>query len=124
MLGAHGGHEVDGIAPHVEGEDERDDPLAHGGGVVVVPLAQHAERDGQAQLDEDEEQLHPEGDAQDAVLAVVDPEPLVLPAHEDGRQNVAAAVGGGGCCVSGKRACRGRRRRRRRSVWEARERQT
>lgn len=86
--------EIDRKAPDVEGIDERDDPLADRGAVVVLPVAEDAEGDGQPDLDQDEGQLDPEGDAQDAVLPVVDAKSLVLPADEDRGDDVAAAVRG------------------------------
>jgi hypothetical protein len=44
----------------------------------------------QAHFKQNEEQLHPEGNAQDAVLAVVDAEALILPANEDGGNDIAS----------------------------------
>jgi hypothetical protein len=60
----------------------------------VVLIAEDAERDREAELDEDEGEFDPEGDAQDAVLAVVDAETLVLPADEDCGDGVAGTLGG------------------------------
>lgn len=42
------------------------------------------EDDGERELGEDEEELHPEGGAQDAVLAEMNAEALVFGADEDG----------------------------------------
>lgn len=83
------GPQVDDEGEDVEGEDEGDGPLEDGGVVEVVVQVAHAEADGEAELDDDEDELDPEGDAQDAVLAVLDAEALVLPADEDGGQQVA-----------------------------------
>lgn len=51
------------------------------------------EDDGEHELGEDEEELHPEGGAQDAVLAEVHAEALVFGADEDGGEHVAGAGG-------------------------------
>lgn len=89
VLGVDGRVQVDVEGEDVEAEDEGDDPLEHGGGVVEAVLCQDDKGDGQGDGDEDEGELDPEGDAQDAVLAVADAQALVLPADEDGRQQVA-----------------------------------
>lgn len=70
-LGADGGQEVDDKGEDVKGEDEGDDPLEDGGDVVVVAPVGGDEDDGQDELDEDKGELDVEGDAEDAVLAVV-----------------------------------------------------
>lgn len=68
--GADGGQQVEEEGHDVEGEDEGDDPLQHGGHVGASRVVGDGEGDGQRELDEDEDQLDPEGCAQDAVLAV------------------------------------------------------
>ena len=68
-LGVDGGPEVDDKGEDVEGEDEGDDPLEDGGDVVVARPVGGDEADGQEELDDDEDELYPEGDAEDAVLA-------------------------------------------------------
>lgn len=98
VLCADGGDEVDGEAPDVEGVDEGDDPFEDGGRVPPRLAVADAEADGHAELDDDEGELEPEGDAQDAVLSVVDSEALVFPADEDGREDVSAADEGGLVC--------------------------
>lgn len=70
VAGGDGGVEVDDEGEDVEGEDEGDDPLEDGGGVVVAHEVGDDEADGEEQLDNDEDQLYPEGYAEDAVLAV------------------------------------------------------
>lgn len=45
--------------------------------------------DGEADLDEDEEELDPEGNAQHAMLPVLDAQTLELPADENSRNDVA-----------------------------------
>lgn len=89
------GQKVDDETPDVEDVDERDDPFQNGGGVDAAVAALHdAEGDGEGELDDDEEQLHPEGDAQDAEFAPADAETLVFGADEDGGDDVAGAGGG------------------------------
>lgn len=83
------GQQVEQEGEDVEGEDEGDDPLEHGGDVPVAGPARAREADGQDDLDDDEGQLDPEADAEDAVGAVVDAEALVLGAQEHGGQDVA-----------------------------------
>ena len=56
---------------------------------MVVPR-RGGEDDGACQLEENEGQFGPEGEAQDAVLAVVDAQALVLGAQEDCGEDVAA----------------------------------
>lgn len=82
-------HKVNQEAKHVEEVDQRDGPLQHRSDVVMLPHVLHAEPDGQADLDEDEGELHPEAQAQHAEFAVVDAQPLVLGADEDGVDDVA-----------------------------------
>lgn len=66
----HGRPQVDYEGEDVEAEDEGDDPLQDRGVVEVAAVPRHAEADGEAELDDDERQLHPEGEPQDSVLAV------------------------------------------------------
>jgi hypothetical protein len=69
-LCADGGGEVDPEGDCVEGEDDGDDPLEDGGGVVVVGEVAAGKGYGEDDLDEDKGELDPEGDAEDAVFAV------------------------------------------------------
>jgi hypothetical protein len=62
--------QVDVEGEDEEGEDEGDDPLEDGGDVVVLGPRGGGEDGGEHQLDEDEDELDPEGSAQDGVLAV------------------------------------------------------
>ena len=73
----------------IKRKHERDDPLKNSRDVLLFVEARGREDDGEADLDEDEEQFCPEGEAQDAVLAEVDAEALVLGADEDGADDVA-----------------------------------
>lgn len=88
-LGAHARQEIEEEGEDVEGEDQGDQPFDDGGDVGVFAKGGGGEDDGQEGLDDDEGQFHPEGDAEDAVVAVVDAQPLVFGAQEDGRENVA-----------------------------------
>ena len=69
-LGVDGGPQVDVEAEDVGREDEGDDPLEHGARVVVLGEGAGDEGDGQQDLDDDEAELDPEGDAEDRVRAV------------------------------------------------------
>lgn len=63
MLGGGGRVEVDVEGEDVKGEDEGDDPLEHGAGVVVAREGARDEGDGEEDFDDDEGQLDPEGEA-------------------------------------------------------------
>lgn len=71
VLCAGGGPEVHGEGEDVEGEDEGDDPLQVGADVLLVGAGGDAKGHGQGELEEDEGELDPEGEAEDAVLAVL-----------------------------------------------------
>jgi len=84
------GPEVDDKGEHIEGKNQGDDPLEHSGDVVVAVEVHDAEDDHQAELEDDEDELDPEGYPQVAVLAVLLAEALVLCANEDCREPIAA----------------------------------
>lgn len=90
VLCPHGRPQVDGKGQHVESEDEGDNPLEDGGRVAIACPRRGSECDAEEELGEDEGELDPEGDCEDAVLAVLDAEALVLCADEDGGDPVAA----------------------------------
>lgn len=94
VLGADSGDEVDGETPHVEREYQRDGPFDHGRRVIALAVTQHAKRDTEAELNDDEEQLDNERDSQDAEVLVVHPETVVLPADEDGGDDIASTENG------------------------------
>ena len=71
VAGAHGGEEVDVEGEDVEGEDEGDGPLEHGGGVGGLLEVAGGEGDGEDDLDDDEGELDVEGYAEDAVGGIV-----------------------------------------------------
>lgn len=84
-----GGQQIHEESEDVKSEDERDDPLEDGGDVLLAVERGDGEDDGEGDLDDDEEEFEPEGGAQDAVLAEVHAEALVLGADEDGADDVA-----------------------------------
>ena len=92
------GQQVQQEAEDVSREDEGDDPLQHRGHVPAGLVSRDPERDRQRHLDQDEGQLEPERGPQNAVVAVVDPEPLVLGTdehraeHEPGNEQDEEAV--------------------------------
>lgn len=83
------GEEVDKEAKHVETVDEGDCPLEASRDVPDMLLGADAEGDAEADLKDDEGELDPERVAQNRVLAVMDSEALVLPADEDGGDDVS-----------------------------------
>ena len=87
----HRRNKINRKAPNIKRINERDDPLAHRSSRVVTLIAEHAESDRETELQKDEGEFYPEGDAQDAVLTVVDSETLVLPADEDCGDDVAGS---------------------------------
>ena len=74
---------------HVKRNDERDDPLEDRSDVLAAGEGGADEDRGEGNLDENEDELEPEGEAQDAVLAEVHAEALVFGADEDGADDVA-----------------------------------
>ena len=71
MLGVNSRYEIDDEGEDVEGEDESDGPFEHCGCVVGTFEVGYSEADGEGDFDQDEGELDPEGEAQDAVLAEV-----------------------------------------------------
>ncbi|KAI4142404.1 MAG: hypothetical protein LQ340_007353, partial [Diploschistes diacapsis] len=78
---------IDQEAEHPERENERNHPLRHGRSVARRPV-RDAKDDGERDLEQDERELDPEADAQDAVLTVLGAQPLELSAEEDGADDV------------------------------------
>lgn len=70
LLCAGGRVQVDVEGEDVGREDEGDDPLEHGAGVVVAREGAGDEGDGEQDLDDDEGELDVEGEAEDALLAM------------------------------------------------------
>lgn len=73
MLRPNRRQEIDGKAPHVESVDERNDPFADCGAIIVISISEHSECDCKTNFNKDEGEFDPEGDSEDSVLAVVDP---------------------------------------------------
>lgn len=71
LAGAHGRVQVDEEGEDVHGEDEGDEPLEDGGRVEVVREVAGDEGDGEDDFDDNEGELNEEGEAEDAVFAVV-----------------------------------------------------
>lgn len=89
-LCADGRVEVDDEGDGVEGEDEGDDPLEDGGRVSLLLAAEDAEGDDEGELDDDESELYPEGEAEHAVFVVFLAQTLVFRADEYSRDEVAS----------------------------------
>ena len=70
VAGADGRVEVDDEREDVEREDEGDQPLEDNGGVGVAGEVAGYEGDGEQDLNDDEDELEVEGDAEDSVLSV------------------------------------------------------
>lgn len=77
---------------HVEREDEGNDPFEDGSDLLVGGEGSANEHGGEEDFEDNEEELHPEGGAEDAVLAKMDAEALIFGADEDGGDDVAGAV--------------------------------
>lgn len=63
--------EIDDEGDGVEGEDEGDGPFENGCGVASLHTAADAKGDDEGELDQDEGELYPEGEAKNAVFTVV-----------------------------------------------------
>ncbi len=72
MLCPNRRNEINRKTPDVESVDEGNNPFADCGGIVVSLIVEYSERDCHCDFDEDESEFDPEGDAEDAVLSVVD----------------------------------------------------
>lgn len=90
LLGApRRGQQIDKEGQDVKGEDEGDDPFEYGSHILPAVEGGDDEDDGEDYLDDDEDEFKPEGEAQDAVLAEMHAEALVLGADKDGADDVA-----------------------------------
>ena len=81
--------QIDKEGEDVESEDERDDPLENGRNVLFAVERGGYEDDCKDELDNDEHEFEPKGEAQDPMLAEVDTKPLVLGADENGADNIS-----------------------------------
>lgn len=70
VLGVDGRKQVDEEGEDVECENECDRPLENGSGVIALFEVAGAEGDCEADFEEDEAELDPEGCAEDAVFTV------------------------------------------------------
>lgn len=86
---ARGRDEIDEEGEDVEGEDEGYDPFEDGGDVVDGFEIGGDEDDGEDDFNQDEEELDPEGNAEVAVLAEMNSQPLILSTGKDGRDDIA-----------------------------------
>lgn len=105
-LGLDGWPQVDEERKDVEGEDERNHPFQNSSNVIHLSEVGNSESDGKGQFDKDKCELDPEGDAKNAVFAVLckngmvsyiprrsgrnlgrhtNSKALVFPANKDGR---------------------------------------
>lgn len=62
--------QVDDKGKDVKSENEGDDPLEHGGSILMLSPTTDGKGDEEGQLDEDEDELDPEGESELAVFAV------------------------------------------------------
>ncbi|KAL9057515.1 MAG: hypothetical protein Q9206_002305 [Seirophora lacunosa] len=69
---------------YVKCENECNNPFEDGSDGLVAGKAGSDEDGSEEYFDDDEEELHPEGGAEDAVLAEVDAEALIFSTYEDG----------------------------------------
>jgi len=89
VLAANGWDEVHNETEYVKNKTKTHSPLEDSSRVVLVPVVLYAEPNDETQLDEDEGELGPEADTEDAVLSELHPEALVLCADEDGGNDIA-----------------------------------
>jgi hypothetical protein len=82
--------EIKDEAESPERIDKGNDPLEDCGNVIMIGKRTGSEYDGENEFDDDEEQLDPERDPQNAVLTVVDSEALVFSTEEDRANDVAS----------------------------------
>lgn len=83
------GQQVDKKGKSVECEHERDDPLKYTSHVLLLVNGRGSKDNGEADVDNNESQFGPEADTEDAVLAEMDAEALVLDTYEYGADDVA-----------------------------------
>lgn len=84
-------NEVEGVTPHIECVDERNDPFNNGSSVIVFLVAKDSECDCQTHFDENEGELDPKGCSEYAVFSVMDSKTLVFCANKDSGDNVTGA---------------------------------
>lgn len=65
--------EIDRVTPDVKCVYERDNPFTNSSGIVSFLVAEDAKCDSETQFDENEGEFDPKGQAEDAMLTVVNP---------------------------------------------------
>jgi hypothetical protein len=88
----YGRDEIDRETPHIEREYQRDGPFDYSCRIIAFPVTENSKCDTQGDLDDDKHELDTKGDTQDAEVPVMDPETVVLPADEDGRDYIPSTV--------------------------------
>ena len=81
--------QIDKEGEDVKREHEGNDPLENGRNVLFAVERGGHENDCKDELDNDEHEFEPKGEAQDPMLAEVDAEPLVLGADEYGADDIS-----------------------------------
>lgn len=81
--------QIDKEGEDVKSEHERDDPLENGRNVLFAVERGGYEDDRKDELDNDEHEFEPKGEAQDPMLAEVHAKSLVLGANENGADNIS-----------------------------------
>lgn len=81
--------EIQEEAQNVERERECHNPLKDGGDISGLSEVGGCKYDGERNFDQNEGEFDPEGDTEDAVVAVMNSKALILSAEEDGANDVA-----------------------------------
>jgi len=89
MFRMYGRQQIDEKGENVKREDKRDGPFEDARSVVPVLEIADSEGDGEHDFEEDEGELYPEGGAEDAVLAEMNSQTLILPADKNRRDNIS-----------------------------------
>ena len=82
--------QIDKEGEDVKSEHERDDPFENGRNVLFAVERGGYEDDCKDELDNDEHEFEPKGEAQDPMLAEVHAKPLVLGADENGADDISS----------------------------------
>ena len=81
--------QIDKEGEDVKSEHERNDPLKNGRNVLFAVERGGCEDYRKDELDNDEHEFEPKGEAQDPMLAEVDAKPLILGANENGADDIS-----------------------------------
>lgn len=83
------GYQIREESEHIEGENQSDDPFEDGSNVLVTGCEGGTNKNnGKAELDENKEELHPKGSAENTMLAEVDAKALILGADKNGGDDI------------------------------------